>query len=270
MSFIFDHDLHIHSGLSLCSNDPEQTPERILAYAKENGLTTICLTDHHWDESVPGASSWYQKQDTAHIRQALPLPQAEGIRFLFGCETDMDQFLTVGVPKEHFDRFDFVIIPTTHLHMKGFTIPRDVAVAEDHTATRARLWVERLEALLSMDLPFGKIGVAHLACSLMNNESREAYLQTLDLIPTADMERLFARAAKLGVGIELNMSDMQFSDEETDRVMRMFRIAKAAGCKFYLGTDAHHPDGFVGAGEVFARATELLGLEESDKFEIKA
>jgi hypothetical protein len=154
--------------------------------------------------------------------------------------------------------------------MKGFTLPRDVAEAEDHTAMRARLWVERLEALLSMDLPFHKIGIAHLACSLLNKESREAYLQTLDLIPTADMERLFARAAVLGAGIELNMSDMQFSDEEAERVLRMFRIAKAAGCKFYFGTDAHHPDDFVGAGEVFARAAELLGLNETHKFEMKA
>ena len=34
-----DHDLHIHSQLSLCSSDPAQTPARILQYAKENRLT---------------------------------------------------------------------------------------------------------------------------------------------------------------------------------------------------------------------------------------
>ncbi len=46
MRFRYDHDFHIHSQLSLCSNDPEQSPERILACAKENGLTDIVLTDH--------------------------------------------------------------------------------------------------------------------------------------------------------------------------------------------------------------------------------
>jgi len=268
MSRFYDHDLHIHSELSLCSGDPEQTPERILAYAKENGLRTICLTDHHWNENVPGASSWYQKQDTAHIRQALPLPQAEGVRFLFGCETDMDQFHTVGLAREHFDQFDFVIIPTTHLHMKGFTIPRADAESEGHTALRARLWVERLDALLGMDLPFRKIGVAHLACGLMNNVSREEYLHTLELIPTADMERLFRRAAEVGVGIELNMSDMSFSDGEAETVLRMFRVAKSCGCKFYCGTDAHHPKEFADAASVFERAVTLLGLTEKDRFEI--
>ena len=46
MKYIVDNDLHIHSQLSLCSSDPEQTNERILEYAEENGLKTICLTNH--------------------------------------------------------------------------------------------------------------------------------------------------------------------------------------------------------------------------------
>ena len=41
MKFAFDHDYHIHSQISLCSSDPAQTPERILSYARENGLHTI-------------------------------------------------------------------------------------------------------------------------------------------------------------------------------------------------------------------------------------
>ena len=68
MKYIIDHDYHIHSHLSLCSRDPEQTTENILKYAKENKLTTICLTDHYWDSAVPGASNWYQKQDFEHIK----------------------------------------------------------------------------------------------------------------------------------------------------------------------------------------------------------
>ena len=50
MRYVFDHDFHIHSELSSCSRDPEQSPERILAYAKENGLKKIVITDHFWDD----------------------------------------------------------------------------------------------------------------------------------------------------------------------------------------------------------------------------
>ena len=121
MSFIIDHDLHIHTQLSSCSNHPEQTPAAILNYAVENHLRHICLADHFWDETVPGASGWYEPQNYGHVTKALPLPTAEGIRFDFGCETDMNRFGTLGISRETLDRFDFVIVPTNHLHMGIFS-----------------------------------------------------------------------------------------------------------------------------------------------------
>lgn len=267
MKFKIDHDYHIHSQLSSCSRDPEQTPDRILQYAKENGLSRICLTDHYWDSAVDGASQWYRPQDFDHIANAMPLPQDEKVEFLFGCETDMDQLMTVGIPAARFDEFDFIIIPTTHLHMTGFTISNEDAESNER---RAQLWVERLDALLHKSLPFGKIGLAHLVCGLIKRESREEYLNVLSLIPDAEMERLFTMAAELGCGIELNQSDMSFGDDEADVVLRPFRIAKSCGCKFYLGSDAHHPTEFKKSKGVFERAVTLLDLKESDKFHIKS
>jgi hypothetical protein len=38
------------------------------------------------------------------------------------------------------------------------------------------------------------------------------------------------------------------------------------GCKFYLGTDAHHPDAFVKSKAIFEGAIERLKLTEDDKF----
>lgn len=265
MRFRFDHDYHVHSGLSSCSNDPEQTPERILAYAKENGFTSLCLTDHFWDSAVPGASRWYAPQDFAHISQAKPLPKADGIEYMFGCETDMDKFLTLGIAPGTFDKLDFIVIPTTHLHMDGWTLTEEDARS---LKRRSELWVTRLEALLNMDLPFHKIGIAHLATGLLAKSSREDYLTVLRQIPDEDMERLFRKAAALGAGIELNSDDMKYADEERDTVLRMFRIAKACGCKFYCGSDAHHPKGLDEAKAIYERAIDDLGLEESDKFHI--
>lgn len=262
MKYVFDHDFHIHSKLSACSNDPEQTNERILTYAQEHGLKTICLTDHFWDEEVEGASPWYKDQDFSHISLAKPLPQTDGVRFLFGCETELDRFLTVGISKEKMDLFDFIIIPTTHLHMRGFTSSEE-EIAD--AACRAKLWVKRLEAVLSMELPFRKIGLAHLTCGLIAPK-REEYLETLSLIPEEDMVRLFEKAARLGVGIELNLDDMAFSVGEEELVLRPYRIAKKQGCKFYLGSDAHHPKHFEKAVVYFNRAIDFLELTEEDKF----
>ena len=261
-----DHDYHIHSYLSSCSRDDEQTTARMLKYAKENSFSSICITDHYWDSAVEGVSNWYAPQNFEHISKSLPLPYDKDVKFLFGCECEMDKNMRLGMPESRFEDFDFVIIPTTHMHMKNFT----VSEADMGNAPRcAELWVERLDALLSMALPFGKIGIAHLSCNLLNPKSREEALKTLDLIPNYEMERLFSKAASLGVGIELNKYDMMFEDSEADTILRPFKIAKHMGCKFYLGTDAHHPDFFDGAVEVFERAVTMLGLTENDKFYIE-
>ncbi len=125
-----------------------QNAERILHYAKDNGLKRIAVTDHYWDSAVPGASSRYAPQNFEHIQEIRPFPSYDGIDFLFGCETEMRE------------------------------------------------------------------------------------------------------------------------DGEADTVLRPFRIAKHMGCKFYLGSDAHHPSAFNNCTDLFERAITLLDLKESDKFNI--
>ena len=220
MRYSFDHDLHIHSQISACSNHPEQTTERLLQYAKDNNLSTICLTDHFWDDAVEGASDWYFPQNYDHISKAKPLPQAEGIRFLFGCETELDKFLKVGISKEKLPLFDFIIIPTTHFHMKDYTLfLEEIATPE----ARAKAWVKRLDAVLDMDLPFHKIGFAHLTCSLLAPTAEE-YHGLLTAIPEEEMERLFTKIAQKGAGVELNADDMKFKYGKPENVLKVYKI----------------------------------------------
>ena len=260
MRYIFDNDLHIHSELSLCSNDPEQSAEAILRYAEDNSLKTICLTDHFWDASVSGASDWYKKQDYKHISRALPLPQSDGIRFLFGCETELDRNLTLGIAPDNFDKFDFIIIPTTHLHMSGFTCRGD-----ENAAERAGLYIKRLDAVLDMELPFEKIGIAHLTCGLIYTGHHK---EVLGLISDSEFHRLFAKAAKKRVGIELNFDSLSLTDADREQNLRPYRIALEEGCKFYFGSDAHHPAGLAAEKANAENIIDLLGLTEDDKFRL--
>lgn len=262
MKYIFDNDLHIHSKISLCSNDEAQTTERILNYALENGLKTICLTDHFWDETVScDIIDFYRTQNFEHINAASPLPQAEGVRFLFGCETEMSKDMTLGIAPQTFEKFDFVVIPTTHFHMTGFTIPENVKTPRE----KADFWVEKLNALLEKDLSFHKIGLAHLTCALIESD-RDKFLETISDISDGDLKYVFELAAKKGAGVELNSDDMKFADDEADIVLRPYRIAKECGCKFYMGSDAHHPASLDSAKGIFERAIELLELDEKSKF----
>lgn len=229
MKYIYDHDLHIHTRLSACSGDPEQTPENILRFAETAGLKKICITDHYWDNAVPGASEWYLPQDYAHLSQSKPMPQSGSVQFLFGCEAEQDKTGGLSIPPQRYDCFDFIIISTTHMHRLGLTVTEDdVATSQN----RAQTWIRRLEAVLDTDLPFYKVGLAHLTCPLITYRDRAGWLETLSLLPDREMYRLFSKAAALGAGIELNAGALQFTDSEADTVLRPYRIAKNVAASF--------------------------------------
>lgn len=265
MKYQIDHDLHIHSFLSKCAKNPDQTPERILDGARQAGLTTLCMTNHFWDEAVPGASAWYSEQNYPHICGDLPLPTAEGVSFLFGCETELNGGLTLGLSEEKIHCFDFIIVPTTHFHMSANL----AAEEKDTVEKRVDAYIRRLDRLLSLKLPFYKVGLAHPACPLIHKESREGYLDTLSALPEAALSVLFSKAAKAGMGIELNSADMNYLPEEEDVVLRLFRIAKREGCRFYLGSDIHAPTDYLRQKEHWEKAIDALALTEEQKFTLQ-
>lgn len=265
MKFKIDHDYHIHSNISDCAaSDKELLPSRFLKYAKDNNFTEICLTDHLWDSDVPGASIWYFHQNFDHIAKALPLPQTDGIKFFFGCETELDKYMTVGLSKEKFDKFDFIIIPTTHLHMNGFTIDEKDTSVE----ARAKVWVDRLDKLLDMDLPFHKIGIAHLTCSLIayNRGDFDEHIRIIDSISDETYIRLLEKLRDKGAGFELNFYIGSYKDEQLERILRPYRLAKQVGCKFYLGSDSHSVKELDAAKERFCKIVDALDLKETDRF----
>lgn len=265
MKYKYDHDFHIHSQLSLCSDDPHQTNDDILRYAEENGLRTIVLTNHYWDSAMGSANHFYTVQNFEHLAKAKPLPQGRDCTFLFGCEGEMKYDETLGVPPFRYPDFDFIILPTTHLHMPGFTITEENASSFEGLR---RMWVSRFERVLASDLPAGKTGIAHLSNRLCAGGC-EKRPEMLSGLREDVMLSLFERAEKKGYGIELNARDFIGSPEEDAAAFRIFRIAKKAGCKFYLGSDSHHPAHFVGVREVFEKIIDGLCLTEDDKFKIK-
>ncbi len=267
MKFTVDHDFHIHSELSLCSNDPLQTPLRILQYAKDNNYKELILTDHFWDETVPGASNWYKKQDYEHIRKSLPLPTAEGINYMFGAEIDMDQYGTIGISHKVAEELAFIIVPTTHLHMSGFTIDASIGTeTESDWKYRAEQYVKRWDTLLNADLPFEKVGIPHLTCGLMCKGHSKS---VLNLISDDTFREMFTRTAKIGMGVELNFNSLAAPREELEWLFRPYRIAMTCGCKFYFGSDAHHEEKLLSAPANFANMVDVLGLEEDMKFHLK-
>ncbi len=261
MKFVIDHDLHIHSQYSNCSSDPEQNNARILQYAKDNGLKKICLTDHLWDENLPCDFEGYQISCFKKISQALPVPEDDDVEFLFGCETEMDWQNMIGLSEKMYDTFDFIIVPINHLHLTPFTRREE----DDETQRRIDLFYRRFDRVLCSDLPFGKVGLAHPTCSLMARDLAQCN-EMLEKMDKKVLRELYTRAQKKNLGIEINESTLNMTAERKALYIEHMTIAKECGCKFYLGSDAHHPAGLDGAMNEFASSVDILGLSEDDKF----
>ena len=259
MKYIADHDFHIHSTVSRCCKDPLQTPERILLYAKENGFDKICLTNHFWDEKVASEAEWIEEHGYKYLTSVLPLPQCEGIDFLFGAELDMDYNGILGISPETLSELDFVTVATTHMHLAGNTVREKISSPEE----AAVIWLDKIRNLLSMPLPFHKMGLAHLTTGHIMKERTP---EVIRLLKNDELYEIFSDYAKKGIGIELNMKTIFSGDEEKDILLRPYFIAKDCGCRFYLGSDSHKTEALSRSKENFERIITLLDLKEEHKF----
>ena len=262
MKFRIDHDMHIHSLISPCAgNDPRQTKEAILAYGISSDMRLLCIADHIWDEKAPSRSRnlWLNcGNDMAKARSILPLPQSKHCRFLFGMEVDMDLDGQIAVSPGEMEKLDFLVFAPSHLHLNGFSVPADLDPSPE---VHKKLYMERMDRLLSMDIPFHKSGLAHPTCSLA---CKADPVGMFDLISDREYEAMWTRVRDKGMGIEINIGK-QYTPEELERIMRPYRIAKAVGCKFYLGGDTHTPDEMRGLVRKFQKHIDILGLTEEDK-----
>ena len=107
-----------------------------------------------------------------------------------------------------------MLISLTHNHKVGKTIREEDNLNPERLS---KIWISRIESLLNMDLPFKKIGLSHLTAAHIARESEEVYKKTLDLIDEDDMKRVFTLAAERSVGIELNATDMKYTEENKDK-----------------------------------------------------
>lgn len=259
MKYIADHDFHLHSTVSRCCKDIEQTPERILQYAKENNFRKICLTNHFWDEKVKSEAEWIEEHGYSFLTSVLPLPKAQGIDFLFGAELDMDYNDILGISRETLDSLDFVTVATTHMHLTGNTVKTKIEEPEE----AAEIWLNKIRCLLSMELPFHKMGIAHMTTGHILKEKTPLVIK---LLKDEDLYEIFSDCAAKGIGIELNTKTIFNSEEEKEILLRPYFIAKDCGCKFYLGSDSHKTTALISAKDNFERIITLLDLSEEDKF----
>jgi histidinol phosphatase-like PHP family hydrolase len=214
-----------------------------------------------WDRTMPGASAWYAPQDQAHvgrIREQLPA-DTHGVRVLCGCESEYGGAGKVGISREVASQLDFVLMPMSHLHMKGYVEPLGLTSLEQVAA----LMVARFRELLALGLA---TGIAHPFLPCGYGDQTDAVLAC---ISDAELRACFDLAAAAGVSIEITIGFFPgcrggetpgFHDET---FLRVLRLAKACGCVFHFASDTHALSG-LGSVRSLQPYVDALGLRPGD------
>jgi len=273
--FPLNHDLHCHPYLySVDVNDEKMSVESVLNFAKTAGYKRVCFVPHFWDEDVPIPSNdkwltdYLKKESFKHIGGMLPLPIDDEVQLLFGCEAEFYGCDKLSVSPKRYGHFDMMVISLVH-YFYDFVRPDKYKDPEKH----GEILLMQLEGFVEMDLPWSKVGVAHLnfdgAVWQRDDvrEFRDAMFNSFTELPEGRLRSVFSKLAKYGAGIELNAGGFYQgwdSDNKKAGQLHLFKTAKEAGCKFYCGSDAHNYNEL--ALDNLYGIVDLLGLTSDDMF----
>jgi len=312
------HDIHTHSTLSHCCYDPEASIANYVRRAAELGHKVFGISNHIWDEKVPGASRWYKNQTISYGLEARDSVPADtcGMKVLIGVETEYFAASdTLGMLAETAKQFDYVLVPHSHIHMRGDVMPDTADVAALKEIFRERIakalpelsadQVRRManslgytdyDALVASGIFFpptvdferycAEAMLSSFSALMANSEfiklaaavpvsiahpfdpcglTGETRRRVINLLPDDKLTECFRSAKALGVSIEINTGAFKFSENDWagEPLIRVMRLAKAAGCKFTFGTDSHSLAGL----DKIRRADDLsdiIGITEED------
>ena len=135
-------DIHTHNIYSNCCNDPKASTLAYIKKAEELGTRVFGLSNHIWDERVKGASSWYRHQTIARAEEAKAYfsKAPHSMRVLFGLESEYYAcYDRLGISEEGADRFDYILIPHSHIHMRNYVMWDFPEIAEAREEIRRKL-----------------------------------------------------------------------------------------------------------------------------------
>jgi histidinol phosphatase-like PHP family hydrolase len=256
-------DLHLHTQLSSCAT-PEATLENYVPVLKATGIRRVAVTDHLWDDDPQYARRWYLPQNYEHIlqnKERIAAVDAQGIEFLFGAEAEYNYALRrPAVTEEHAEQMDVLLVPNSHTHL---AMPKDFYEPyEKH----AQFMVDAFLDIVNS--PVGKYvtAIPHPFSAVCCPYDRNLLLS---LISDDQFKRCFDAAAEKGIALEINPNMFALSANRpleaiyNDPFVRMYRIAKACGCRFTFGADAHNASSHANFHMAYVLAA-ILDIQQED------
>lgn len=233
-------DMHIHTDRSLCCRSPEQTVDNIIGILTKNGMKKIGFADHLWHSDTVEPSEWYKSMNGSANLELHNYIHSHSwdIEIMVGCEADTRAPGVFGITPDLREKLDYVVMSASHFHMRSFVeqpkdlTPRGIA---DHllkffkSAAASRL----TDAIVHPLFPFGFDQMYESSIAAMSDN------ELCDALHVA---------AENGVGIEINQCSIPNPDLNRNFSLevpvRIFELAKQAGCKFTFGSDSHAPKEF--------------------------
>ncbi len=199
-------DLHTHTTAS----DGENSIEQMVIAAQERGYHTIAITDHSKSQVIANGLS--VDRLLAHVKAIRKIADRyKGIRVLAGCEVDILVDGTLDFEASVLAELD-IVVASPHVSLK-----QDTAKATDRI-------------LRAVETPYVNI-IGHPTGRLINARAG---------LPVA-FETVFARAAQMGVAMEINAGWPRLDLNDVNA-----RAAREAGVKLSINTDAHSVGGLDG------------------------
>ena len=254
---IIEQDIHIHTNLSGCAQR-NATVEGYIDFERENGIKTMGIADHLWDDTVPipyqGAEYNANAKTILDFKEKVKKTEFENMKILVGAEAEYDR-VNHGLimSEETAAQLDFLLAPNSHTHITMEKCDRENDVK--HAKFMLNAWYDILSC-----------PVAKYITSMAHPFTSGIKESVIKLITDKNFEECFKAAKECNVAIEINSSVIEgnaggnaIASIIRTEAMRMYTIAKECGCVFTFGTDAHEfkTVGSISSAYVISSALEL-------------
>lgn len=267
---LWNGDLHVHTNLSFCA--PQTTvPESYLPYLDEEDIQVIGFSNHLYP------ASWIRGSDPEKRpgleRNLRIIPELEEMRrktnavVLLGCEIEVIKDKPPTLLPEEAGQYDYVLLAASHV----MNIYHEYEKFNIDSADKLRdMTLDRYFYACSLDYPV-PTGICHPLYALCSPWEQEV----VDGISDSVLSDCFSLAAKKGISIEIHAClyrEGTAHNEEglSPSYLRVLSAAKACGCKFHFGSDAHAPGAFTGKHRLLRRAAEIVGITKADMWHFPA
>lgn len=261
---LWNADLHLHTNLSFCAPRETQITD-YLALCESEELTAIGISNHIYMPYVLEKHGFPEKRGYEYALRAAEeiraLNKTSKVKIYLGAEIETYRGFEPSLIPSEAGAFDYVLLAASHImNTNGIYAPDDVSSPDKIRD----IMLERYFYACSLDYPV-PTAICHPLYPIVSGCEEEI----VNGISDSTLADCFSLAAKKNIGIEIHAclyrSGTTLNEEGlSPTYLRVLAAAKACGCKFHFGCDAHRTGTFEGKHRLLRRAAELTGITPQD------